>query len=83
VVTAVAQGVGCGSKPCFAGDCHPMLERLPGTREETDVQIWLLTHPDLRRSARVRACLQFFGARLSAESARLLGRPEPGIAAAA
>jgi DNA-binding transcriptional LysR family regulator len=76
VVTAVAQGVGCGSMPCFAGDCHPCLERLPGTREETDVQIWLLTHSDLRRSARVRACLQFFGARLSAESARLLGRPD-------
>ena len=77
VVTAVAQGVGCGSMPCFAGDCHPMLERLPGTREETDVQIWMLTHPDLRRSARVRACLQFFGARLSSEAARLLGRPDP------
>jgi len=82
VVTAVAHGVGCGSMPCFAGDDDPRFERLPGTRSETDVEIWLLTHPDLRRSARVRACLQFFGARLAAESARLLGRPEPEPVAA-
>ena len=82
LVTAVAHGVGCGSMPCFAGDSDPRLERLPDTRIETDVQIWLLTHPDLRRSARVRACLQFFGARLAAESSRLLGRPDEPTAAA-
>nr|ALV86639.1 transcriptional regulator [uncultured bacterium 50] len=76
VVTSVAHGVGCGSMPCFAADGDPRFERLPGTREETDVQIWLLTHPDLRRSARVRACLQFFGSRLASESARLLGVPD-------
>jgi DNA-binding transcriptional LysR family regulator len=75
--------VGCGSMPCFAADDDPRFERLPGTRIETDVQIWMLTHPDLRRSARVRACLQFFGTRLAAQSARLLGRPEAEAAAAA
>ncbi|MCC2657966.1 MAG: putative HTH-type transcriptional regulator [Panacagrimonas sp.] len=83
VVTSVAHGVGCGSMPCFAGDLDPRLERLPGTLLETDVQIWLLTHPDLRRSARVRACLQFFGTRLAAESARLLGQRASDVPAAA
>jgi DNA-binding transcriptional LysR family regulator len=83
VVTAVAHGVGCGSMPCFAADGDPRFERLPGTWQETDVQIWLLTHPDLRRSARVRACLQFFGSRLAAESARLLGAPDAPAPSAA
>ena len=76
VINAVASGAGCGMLPCFAGDADPRFERMPGTYEATDVQLWVLTHPDLRKSARVRACLQFFGARLAADSARLLGLPE-------
>jgi DNA-binding transcriptional LysR family regulator len=77
VINTVASGAGCGMLPCFTGDDDPRFERLPGTYEVTDVLLWVLTHPDLRRSARVRACLQFFGARLSADAARLLGKPEP------
>lgn len=76
VVTSVAQGVGCGALPCFAADGDPRFERLPGTHVATDVQIWVLTHPDLRKSARVRACLQFFGTRLAAMADRLLGTPD-------
>jgi DNA-binding transcriptional LysR family regulator len=73
VIASVAQGVACGALPCFAADVDPRLERLPGTHVATDVQVWVLTHPDLRRSARIRACLQFFGTRLSAISDRLAG----------
>ena len=76
VINTVASGAGCGMLPCFAGDDDARFERLPGTYEATDVQLWVLTHPDLRRSARVRACLQFFGARLSADAPRLLGRAD-------
>lgn len=28
--------------------------------------LWLLTHPDLRRATRIRACMDFFGLRLRA-----------------
>lgn len=73
---SVLAGVGCGALPCFASDADLRLERLPGTYVKTDLQLWVLTHPDLRKSARVRACLQFFGARLSAASARLEGESE-------
>lgn len=76
VVAAVARGVGCGALPCFAADDDPRFERLPGTYLQTDVQVWVLTHPDLRKSARVRACLQFFGARLATDAPRLLGRSD-------
>lgn len=77
VVAAVARGVGCGSLPCFVADDDPRFERLPGTYLPTDVQVWVLTHPDLRKSARVRACLQFFGTRLAADASRLHSRPDP------
>ena len=70
---AVLAGLGCGALPCFSGDEDPRLERLPDTHVVGDIQLWILTHPDLRRSARVRACLQFFGNRLQALSARMHG----------
>lgn len=76
VLSVVARGVGCGALPCFIADDHPALERLPGTYQETDVQMWVLTHPDLRKSAKVRAGLQFFGSRLSARHSKLVGRPD-------
>jgi DNA-binding transcriptional LysR family regulator len=66
-------GVGCMSLPCFSCDDDPVLERIPNTYQATDLQFWVLTHPDLRKSARVRAFLQFFGTRLSAMEHRLLG----------
>ena len=76
VLAVVVRGVGCGALPCFIADGNPALERLPGTYQETDVQLWVLTHPDLRKSAKVRAGLQFFGSRLSAYRSKLLGRVE-------
>ncbi len=79
VVEAVARGVACGSLPCFTADDDPRFERLPGSYLATDVEVWVLTHPDLRKSARIRACLQFFGTRLAADAARLLGRPDPVV----
>lgn len=63
---AVAAQLGCAALPLFACEDDPALERLPGTVVETDFHFWVLTHPDLRRSARVRAFLQFFGSRLAA-----------------
>lgn len=76
VLAVVLRGVGCGALPCFMADGHPELERLPGTYQETDVQMWVLTHPDLRKSAKIRAGLQFFGSRLSAYRSMLSGRTE-------
>lgn len=73
VLDAVARGLGCAALPCFVADQDPRLERLPGSFEKTDVQLWVLTHADLRKSARIRAGLTFFGQRLSAHSDTLAG----------
>lgn len=77
VHNVIVRGLGCGALPCFVADDDPQLERLPGTYQETDVQMWVLTHPDLRKSARIRAGLQFFGSKLSGHTTKLSGRPEP------
>ena len=53
---AIASGIGIGYLPCFSGERHRELARLgPPTAPVGD--LWLLTHPDMRRSTRVRLFL--------------------------
>lgn len=56
---AVAAGLGIGPLPCFTGDAHPGLRRLSGPHPELGVDLWVLTHPDLRHAARVRAFMEY------------------------
>lgn len=46
---------------------RPRLERLFATRPAFTTRIWLLTHPDLRRVARIRAFTDFVAERLRAD----------------
>ena len=54
-LAAVEACVGLAALPCALGDAHPELKRLsdPVVAQE----IWVLTHPDLRNAARVRAVM--------------------------
>ncbi len=52
---AAASGMGMTWMPCFLGDQHPGLVRVPGVAARPDRSIWLLLHKDLRNTARVRA----------------------------
>lgn len=61
---AVEAGVGIGHLPCFIADTRPSLVRLSDIVPEFSTGLWLLTHPDLRHSARVRAFLDFVGAEI-------------------
>lgn len=65
--------LGCAVMTCSACDADPELERIPGTHQLMNIDIWVLTHPDLRRSARIRAFLQFFATRLVAIEPELMG----------
>jgi DNA-binding transcriptional LysR family regulator len=59
--------------PCFIGDLEPGLVRvLPPVTEMASV-LWLLTHPDLRRTARVRAVLDLLARRLARQRGLLEG----------
>ena len=59
------QGVGTVLLPCFLGDRSPGLIRAGYLLPELDAGLWMLTHSDLRRAARVRAFMEFAGAELA------------------
>ncbi|WP_448951360.1 LysR family transcriptional regulator [Labrys neptuniae] len=58
VAEALRTGFGIGLLPCYIGDTmplHRLSEPLPGV----GAGLWLLTHPDLRQSAKVRAFMDY------------------------
>lgn len=57
MVESIRSGLGIGFLACFEGESDPSLVRLRSPNPEFAMQLWLLTHPDLRSTARVRACL--------------------------
>ena len=54
---ALAQGFGIGALPCYQGDSDPRLIRVGEPRSPGPSALWLLMHPDLRESARMRAII--------------------------
>jgi len=56
---AALGGMGLTILPCFLGDVEPGLERFGGLPDDVRSELWLLTHADLRRTARIRAFLDF------------------------
>lgn len=52
---AVLAGIGIAPLLCFEADSDPRLKRLGGLEPDLRADLWLLTHPDLHRAARVRA----------------------------
>jgi DNA-binding transcriptional LysR family regulator len=56
---AVEGRVGVGLLPCFVGDARPRLVRLSPPIPELAADLWLLTHPNLRQSQRVRAFVDY------------------------
>jgi DNA-binding transcriptional LysR family regulator len=78
---AARAGMGAAVLPAFVGDPDGELERLTAPEESGDFGVWVLTHPDLRRSARVRAFTREIGAMIAAQEQRLLGLQGPRSAA--
>lgn len=62
---------GQGALPCFIGDADPTLRRV-GEPFAMNT-LWLLVHADLRRSARVRAVIDFLVPQILADRDRLEG----------
>jgi DNA-binding transcriptional LysR family regulator len=54
MVDALEKGFGLSVLPCFVGDSNPKLRRV-GAHLEGGMHIWVLTHPQLRGAARIRA----------------------------
>jgi len=58
-VAAAEAGLGLTMLPCMMGDVAPGLIRATDRKPEPARDIWVLTHNDLRRTARVRAFMDF------------------------
>jgi DNA-binding transcriptional LysR family regulator len=70
---AIEAGIGIGHLPCFIGDARPDLMRLDAPQPDFAADLWLLTHPDLRQSARVRVFLDFMAAEIRTQRVLIEG----------
>lgn len=59
MLEALKIGLGVGILPCFMGDNTPELLRLPGSKPQPDLKLWLLMHPDIRNVKRVKVVKEF------------------------
>jgi DNA-binding transcriptional LysR family regulator len=71
---AAAAGIGVAALPCYLGDTSPQLVRMHPPIREMTTELWLLTHADLRRTARVRAFVEFAGEALVTQRPLIEGR---------
>ena len=71
---AARAGMGLAMLPCFMGDRERGLVRVPGAVPIPDRSLWLLSRADLRRTARVRAFVDFIAAAILDHRALLEGR---------
>ncbi len=72
-LTATRAGIGLGVHDCFLADAIPELERLMPRYFQHTLEAWLVTHPDVRRSARIRAVYDFISAAFAEDRAVLMG----------
>ncbi|HJL17417.1 MAG TPA: LysR family transcriptional regulator [Sandaracinaceae bacterium LLY-WYZ-13_1] len=79
LLAAIHEGLGVGMLPTYVGDPHPGLRRLtrPDVRHVGD--FWLLSHPDLRDNARLRAARECVSSALTSRAPLFAGdRPVDG-----
>lgn len=58
---AARVGIGLAALPCYLADTEPGLKRLLPPIPALTRELWLITHEDLRHTARVRAFLEHIG----------------------
>jgi DNA-binding transcriptional LysR family regulator len=74
-LAAAKAAIGLALLPCYLGDSESGLERaLPRPIPELARELWIVTHADLRQTARVRAFFDLVGNGLAAEQALFEGR---------
>jgi DNA-binding transcriptional LysR family regulator len=73
VAVAIGAGLGVGYLPCMLGDLCPSLMRIEPIDARLADDLWLLIHPELKRSRRVRVFLDYFAAAVDRQRAALAG----------
>jgi DNA-binding transcriptional LysR family regulator len=72
--TAARAGIGLAALPCYLGDSDRGLVRVRAPLKEWEVSLWLLTHPDLKRVARIRTVLDFLACNFARHRGLIEGR---------
>ncbi len=76
-LVAAKAGIGLAVLPCYLGDPEPDLVRaLPDPVPELERELWLVTHSDLKRTARVRAFFDEVGNGIARERIFLTGQAD-------
>ena len=70
---AAAAGFGLAALPCYLGDVSPGLVRVHPPIPAMETALWILTHEDLRHTARIRAFIDFVAGALSRQRPLLEG----------
>jgi DNA-binding transcriptional LysR family regulator len=74
VAAAIAAGMGIGFLPCMHGDLVPNLVRIGPVEPEVFDELWILTHPDIRKSGRVYAFMMYCAKAIARRRAFIEGR---------
>ncbi len=67
-------GLGMTIVSCFIGDKEPALIRVPPGKIYQSMPGWVLTHPDLKTTERVRVCVRFLVEAIKSHEALITGR---------
>ena len=75
---AAEAGIGVTVMPCYRGDAQPRLVRVGPTMDHLDMELWIMTHPVLRHTARVRVLMTFLTDAFAAKAELFAGlTPRP------
>ena len=73
LLACVEQHLGITMLPCYLGDSSPALRRLDLPLAPSTWGVWVLSHVDLRTTARVRVCREFLAEIIEQQRALITG----------
>jgi DNA-binding transcriptional LysR family regulator len=73
-LVAVSAGLGIALLPCYLADRDPAVRRVSGVLSDLASELWIVTHQDLKNTARIRAFLSSVGDAIAAERRRFEGQ---------
>ena len=71
LLAAAEQSIGLAYLPCFVGESTERLQRVEMAVEHDTVGLWMMSHRDLKHSAKVKAFFQFMQTALKPDCNRL------------
>lgn len=74
IAEAVRAGMGIAFLPCFVGDNMEGLQRMEDIEPDFGFELWVVTHQDLKRTARIRNFMKYIADSLNACEKQLIGK---------